>query len=266
MFFSCCTISNRTWCQEQTGSDSTRNENILQSIVRFIAPLILPKIVQDVHLLREHIRSEEFSRLRLQHGDPAAVDEIFAKARELSWDNLYEALLISFVATIDHRRVGIQTPLIGPLFWFPLTSEFEDEFQDRMRALPRNLYTDTPKGKAGDRDKLQHFFGSAFVAFTFESKEAAERMGDAIELGEASFIVDGARDERDRRANSHGQAFGLSLLQRTDARPSMFLQLVTAERYSSSRDWDPESHLSDEMVPAFCAPQPRWQTFQREER
>jgi hypothetical protein len=199
-------------------------------VVTVLFPLLLPKIVADATELKEYIRSEEFSIVRKRSGDPRAVDQLFDHARELSWGNMYETLLLAAVATIDHDRFGVRVPLLGPLLWFPLTAEFTDDYQARVRSLPSKLYCDTPGGPAGDRDKLQHFFGSALLAYFLESSEAAERVGEFIEWGEERFIVDGVNDERDSRANRQGQRFGLRLLADSDARPSEFLRCEVAEQ------------------------------------
>ncbi len=259
------------WCgqglsQEQESQTSLGGIGIFQDIIRFLAPVLVPKIMQDAYRLREYLRGEEFESVRLQRGDLYAVDEIFAKARELTWDNLYEALLISFLATLDHRRIGVQAPSVGSLLWFPLTSEFEDEFEDRVKALPRKVYPDSPGGEAGDRDKLQHFFGSAFLAYTFESRQAAERVGDAVELGEERFIVEGVLDERDVRANHHGQSFGLTLLRDTAARPSDVLQLVVAAAVSPRVVGDESMRSMPQVFPGICIPVAIWQQPQSEER
>ncbi|MDH3251367.1 MAG: hypothetical protein OEM41_01170 [Ignavibacteria bacterium] len=190
----------------------------IPEILRFFAPFLLPKLMQDAYRLKEYIRSDSFARVRAFRGDRAAVDDIFHQSMILSWGNTYEALFLSFVGTMDHRRFGVRLPVLGPLLWFPLTSEFEDEFGARVNALPRLLYDDSPE--EGDRDKLQHFFGSAFITYTFESSESAERIGDFVERGEELFVVDGVLDERDTRANRQGQAFGVKLLRGLPARPS----------------------------------------------
>jgi hypothetical protein len=155
------------------------------------------------------------------------VDAIFDRAVRLCWNNRGLALLLSCMATMDHRRVGVQLPLIGSLVWLPLTSEFEDEFQERVDRLPCKIYPDTGPGGC-DRDKLQHFFGSAFLAFTTESREAAQRVGDFVEWGEERFVVDGAAEALDIRANHQGQMFGLALLNDPGCRPSAFLVAVLA--------------------------------------
>ncbi|MBX2989555.1 MAG: hypothetical protein KF749_00150 [Bacteroidetes bacterium] len=206
----------------------------IPELISFFAPFVLPKVVQDVYHLKEYIRSEEFTGFKKSFGDLSAVDAIFDKAMRLSWNNAYEALFISLAATMDHRRFGVKLPVVGPLLWFPLTSEFEEEFRSRVSALPKTLYDDSPAGAAGDRDKLQHFFGSAFLAYTFESRDVAERIGSFIEWGEDKIIVDGALDERDFRANRHGQEFGLRLLEDKNVLPSAFLRYSIAGRDSVS--------------------------------
>jgi hypothetical protein len=117
---------------------------------------------------------------------------------------------------------------------------------------------------AGDRDKLQHFFGSAFLSYSFESSGSAERVGDAIELGEESFVVGGVSDERDGRANHHGQMFGLTLLRDEDVRPSDFLQLVVAARSSFEQEDEMSSPVSGS--PGICVPGSTAQQSSLEER
>ena len=199
----------------------------IPDLLSAISPFLFPKIVQDGHRLKEYIRSEEFAGERRAHGDLYAVDLIFDTALRTSWNNPYEALLISFVAVMDHRTFGVRLPVIGELLWFPLTSEFGEDFDARVAALPSRLYTDTPAGREGDRDKLQHFFGSALLTFLTESPEAAERAGKFVEWGEGQFIVGGVYDERDLGANRQGQRFARRLLADPAAIPSVSLHAST---------------------------------------
>jgi hypothetical protein len=199
-------------------------------LVTVLFPILLPKFLADVTQLKDYIRTDDFADLRRGAGDSRAVDALYVRARELSWGNTYEALLVSTLATMEHRRIGIRVPVIGPLLWIPLTSEFEDDFRSRLQSLPSRFYADTPPGIAGDRDKLQHFFGSAFLTYLLESRTGADRIGEFVEWGEERFVVDGVNDERDRRANWQGQQFGLKLLEDQGARPSGFLRSDVAER------------------------------------
>jgi hypothetical protein len=188
----------------------------------FFAPIFIPKIFQDEYRLKEYICGEEFARFRGVYGDLQAVDAIFDRALHLCWNNTGEALLICLLCTMDHRSFGVRLPVVGDLIWLPLTSEFPDEFQVRVKALPTQLYPDTPPGKAGDRDKLQHFFGSAYLALLTESSDAAERTGEFVEWGEEEFIVGGVNDWRDLRADWQGGRFGIGLMRNIELRPSSF--------------------------------------------
>lgn len=208
-------------------------------IARHFSLLLFPKVFADAWLLREFVRSGDFAEIRREHGDVAATDAMFARARELSWHNNAEALLISLAASIDHRRVGIRVPPLGITLWLPLTSEFPDEFGERIAALPRRIYPDTPPGRSGDRDKLQHFFGSALLAFLFEAPGPSDRFGDFVEWGEERFIVDGTMDPRDLRANWQGQQFGLALLDDPRTRPSRFLRVDLAHESLPSPEFFP---------------------------
>ncbi|HXX64280.1 MAG TPA: hypothetical protein VEO56_10850 [Bacteroidota bacterium] len=195
----------------------------LPLFVSVLSPLIVPKIFADCYQLREYVCSDELAVARKAYGDLYAVDLIFDRAMRLCWNNRGEALLVSAFAVMDHRRFGVRIPLLGAFIWIPLSSEFPEEFRRRIRALPGRLYPDTPP--EGDRDKLQHFFGSAFLTVLAGSPDAADRFGLFIEWGEDRFIVGGVNDPRDVRANRQGQRFAERLMEDEDARPSdVFLE------------------------------------------
>jgi len=98
----------------------SQNENptfgdSVNELVSFFAPFIFPKVIQDVYQLRGFITSEELTDIRVTRGDLNATDTIFAEAMRISLNNAYEALLITFVATMDHRKFGVNLPVVGPL-------------------------------------------------------------------------------------------------------------------------------------------------------
>lgn len=180
--------------------------------------------------LKSYVRSKRYRALRELYGDLRAVDALYIRALRLTRGNRGMALFYCTVATMDHRLVGIRIPFFKT--YLPLTSESFKEFTRRTRNLPTHFYPDSPPHRFGDRDKLQHFFGSAFIANVFESRGAAERTGFFIEWGEEAFIVDGAYDKRDMRANRQGREFGLALLRTSDLSsilPSHFLKFTIAE-------------------------------------
>lgn len=188
-----------------------------------------PLFVKNGIDLKDFIRSETFAAIRRREGDRKAADAIFVHAMTLTHNNTSVALLISTVATLDHYVVGVRVPLLN--FFLPLSNESAEEFAARVKNLPGRLYPDSPAGGpgyAGDRDKLQHFFGSAYIAFTFESQGASERVGEFIEIGEEAAIVGGVLDSRDRRANWNGNQFGTALLANNRRYPSDFFRAPVA--------------------------------------
>jgi hypothetical protein len=152
----------------------------------------------------------------------------------MEWGNPFGAILVTMMATMDHRRFGLDLPLVGALLWFPLTAEFEEEFDNRVAALPALIVPDSPRD--GDRDKLQHFFGAALLVVTFESTDVVDRMNTFIEWGEEGIVVGGAADPRDVAAGMMGAAFGTRLLENPDTLPSEFLQMPLSSVPGTSRD------------------------------
>jgi hypothetical protein len=193
-----------------------------------VMTLLVPVVMSNVHELKAMVRSEEFQQIRRRWGDQYAVDLAFRQAEQLCWNNRGVSLFVMFLALMDHRNVGFRVPLLGPILWLPLTGEFKDEFDERVRALPAHLFPDSPQGTYSDKDKLQHFFGSAFLAYLFGEGDPAERFGDFVEWGEDRFVVGGTYDLRDLEANNRGRRFAERLRDDRLARPSSEMQLPLA--------------------------------------
>ncbi len=186
-----------------------------------------PLILQHDGELKQFLQSRTFRQIRRQMGDRRAVDALFVRAMSLTNNNTAMALFLSMVASLEHRMVGLKMPLFQ--LYLPLCEESEEEFQRRVAHLPSRLYDDSPADPEGDRDKLQHFFGSAFVTYLCESRGSADRVGEFVERGEEAFIVDGVNDNRDRRANRDGQRFGEALLSNNRIYPSRFFRHTLAD-------------------------------------
>jgi hypothetical protein len=128
------------------------------------------------------------------------------------------------MAILEHQNVDFKLPIVGGIR-VPLTFEQDSLFKARKRNIPARVYPDSPLNEEGDKDKLQHFFASAYLAYVSESPELARQSGNFVEWGEARFVVGGADDPRDRRANKHGEAFGRDLLVVRTLLPSDYLRL-----------------------------------------
>ena len=209
-------------CEGGLSWDFDDQDNRGFSIGKFLKETFTPKLILDTRKIRSYIRDPRFNELTLHCGDLRAVDGIYLKALKIAEYNVSRALFLSLMGTLEHENVGIKIPVIGALE-IPLTFEEDSLFSVRKMNLPSNVYPDTPP--EGDKDKLQHFFASAYLSYVSESPELAKQSGDFVEWGEARFIVGGADDPRDKRANKHGDAFGRDLAIVKTLLPSDYLRL-----------------------------------------
>jgi len=194
------------------------------SFLNIFANEIEPQILSDVQTVRAYIRDEQFQLLRHQYGDVCAVDFIYLKALQTAQYDMARALFVSFLAVLEHRVIHIKTAfhLTIPIM---LTFETDSAFIGRVRHLPNNIYSDSPKGIARDRDKLQHFFGSAFLSYILAQPEMVHSIGDLLEWAEPGIVVGGENDPRDKRANLQGEQFGRDLSIVPTLLPSDYLTL-----------------------------------------
>jgi hypothetical protein len=204
--------------------DFDEEENGGFSLGDFVGGLFTPQLVKDTRRIREYVRDGRFGDLLRRCGDLRAVDGIFQKALKIAEFNIARALFLSMVGCLEHQNIQVDMPVLGAV-GLPLTFEADSLFNARLRNLPRRLYDDTPTGEAGDKDKLQHFFGSAYISYVSGSPELARSVGNAVEWGEAKMIVGGADDPRDKRANLQGEAFGHDLLYVNTLLPSDYLTI-----------------------------------------
>ena len=194
------------------------------SVGDVVEGFVTPQAVLDARKIRAYVRDPRFERMRQLEGDIRAADAIYLRALTIGGYDTARALLLALLATLEHRNLPLRLPLAG-IVSLPLTFEGQDHFDARVRNLPRMLYVDSPAGEHGDRDKLQHFFGSAAVAYSTESSDVAQTTGELVEWGEASVVQGGVDDPRDRRANAQGGMFGHDLVYLKTMLPSDYLRL-----------------------------------------
>ena len=196
------------------------------SIIKFVGNALTPDLIKETRRIRAYVRDPRFAVLLKRCGDARAVDAIYLRALKIAEHNISRALFLSLMGTLEHRDIDLKVPIVGPI-GIPLTFEEDSMFNSRYRNLPSRLYVDTPP--EGDRDKLQHFFASAYISYASESRELARTGGNFVEWGEAQFIVGGVDDPRDRRSNKHGERFGHDLLTVKNLLPSDYMILSIEE-------------------------------------
>lgn len=180
-----------------------------------------------IHKLRDFIRSENFKTLKEKFGDVHAIDIIYKKSLALCNYDIEGALLVCGFATLDHRKIDFKLPIVGLKIPIILTSESKEKFKNRTLNLPSKIFSDT----LDDRDKLQHFFFSAYITYKNIGKKTADKIGLLVEEGE-KIGLNLVRDERDIMANRLGQKFGLSLHRNPFTLPSRFFKKDSVKKVS----------------------------------
>ncbi|KXK53328.1 MAG: hypothetical protein UZ07_CHB004002799 [Chlorobi bacterium OLB7] len=194
-------------------ADSSANPTFPASITPLLDPLdiLLPGFLRAAYNTRTWVRDSLASS---DTNGLEAVDQIYRRALfETDGDHTL-ALLAAAIATMEHRQLQFSIGLT-----LPLTFEGQAEFDRRVAKLPQRLFADLPNGD--DRDKLQHFFASAWLARALDSRHAADLIGWGIEIGEGLLLTGEAEDPRDIRANRLGQLFAELLNSHPAALPSM---------------------------------------------
>ena len=178
--------------------------------------LLLPAPIRVGYMTRAWVR-DSLPPASDTLDDLARLDMIYVRAIGESSGDIGMALFASLIACFEHRTIPFSFGL-----HLPLTLEPQEAFDRRVARLPEFLFADQPRGN--DRDKLQHFFASASLAWGLDNAPLADLAGLGIESGEEAFISGGADDPRDVRANRLGQHFAELLRSYPYALPSLLFR------------------------------------------
>ena len=173
--------------------------------------------------LVEFISSEEFQKLKQNNSDLALVDSIYLRALSLSEGDISEGLLAATFATLPFDKMPIKLPFITKIVDLKLQEIDPVLFKKKNNNLPSELFFDTPS--YGDKDKLAHFFGNAFLSYNISTFNISKILGIFVELFEESFKVSGGLDFRDLKVNYLGEFFGKQLNKNPKLLPSEVLSL-----------------------------------------
>lgn len=185
------------------------------------------KLSKSVNEISNYIASEQFAEIRNTYRDLASVDSIYLKALEINNNDYSETLLSLTFATVPYKEVPIQIPLIKVILNYPLISACDSIFNSKNENLPRYIFFDSPMDSYGDKDKLAHFFGSAFISYSSNIFDFGNPIGYFIEVFEETFKVQAYVDERDLMTNNLGNIFGKMLKQNKNILPSQIIILKT---------------------------------------
>lgn len=185
---------------------------------------------KTVNYISSYLASEHFSNLKNNIGDVAATDSIFSEAMRFTEYDYGDALIALMLATVPYNEVPIQIPIFNSTVYYPLTSADEETFLTKNEKLPRYLFFDSPQNNYGDKDKLAHFFGSAFLSYESNIFDIGKLIGYFVEAFEESFKVQSSVDLRDLDVNEYGRLFGDLLKENKDLLPSQIF-LIRSIRF-----------------------------------
>ena len=182
-----------------------------------------------VTYLSTFIASDQFIKLKSSNNNLALIDTLFRRSLDYLEDDTSEALLALALTTLTFNKMPVTLPLIGIKFFVPLPSMPDSIFVKRLRNMPGNFLIDSPNSDGSDKDKLPHFFGSAFLSYNLEFFNISKFIGILVELFEETFKVQGRVDNRDLFVNNLGDLFGRQLKKDNIILPSQVLSLYSLQ-------------------------------------
>jgi len=175
-----------------------------------------------VNFVADLICSEEFIQIRKANSDLDAIDSLFSKTKAFYNDDISEALLALTLGTLPYSEMPLVIPLFNSNMNVPLPTK-RNNMDLKIKNLPSHFMIDSPKNHFGDKDKLAHFFGNAYLEYSIPIFNVSDFMSIFVEKFEESFKVEGALDKRDLQVNKLGKEFGRLLLNDTSTLPSVVL-------------------------------------------
>ncbi|MBU2507893.1 MAG: hypothetical protein KJ799_14385 [Bacteroidetes bacterium] len=180
---------------------------------------------EGIYYISGYINSYEYAQLKKYKTDLQLADAIYLKALDFYNGNVSETLFALTFATLPYRQMPLEIPLIKTVLNIPLPSVDEKSFYLKVKNQPSHFFFDSPTSEFGDKDKLAHFFGNAFLSYNIHFFKLSKFMSIFVELFEGAFKVEGGVDMKDFKINTLGEFFGIELIDNNEILPSQFLAL-----------------------------------------
>ncbi len=181
------------------------------------------KLGAAVDHLSRYIAEGEFQALRSKINDFALIDSIYLESVNYSENDLGDALFNLTFSVIPYNHIPLASPNLGIKINIPLTHSVDSVFHIKNLNLPRNFFYDSPLNDLSDKDKLAHFFGSAYLSYSSSWFDITEIIGIFVEDFEEKFYVQSKIDQRDIRSDNLGNIFGKALKKNNKLLPSQVL-------------------------------------------
>lgn len=180
-----------------------------------------------VYTICEYISSERFQKIKENYHPLELIDSIYLKAEKIYSGDISEMLLSTTFSTLPFDHIPIVLPALNILIKLPLPSVEKLLFERKNKNLPSGFLVDS-FSKESDKDKIAHFFGNAFIAYSISFIHLSDFLGLLIELFENAFYVEGSVDARDIIINRLGQKFGEDLKKDSSLLPSQYISIYNS--------------------------------------
>lgn len=154
--------------------------------------------------------------------DVQLVDSLYSRVLNFYDGDVSETMLALTFACLPFNKINVRF-LLGSRLIIPLPSPSDSIFNVRTACLPSELFYDTPESEFGDKDKLSHFFGNAFIAYNFGRFNLSDFIGIFVENIEQELFVEGDYSFKDILVNGLGKLYGYNLRSNKSLMPSDFL-------------------------------------------
>jgi len=183
----------------------------------------ITKLGKAVDYLSRYITGDKLQILNANISDFHLIDSIYLEGLRYSENDISDALFNLSFTVIPYNQIPLASPNIGLRINIPLPHSIDSIYKLKNKNLPKVLFYDSPSNEFGDKDKLTHFFGSAYLSYSSTWFDITEIIGIFVEDFEERFYVQSRIDLRDIRADNLGNIFGKALKRNKDLLPSQVL-------------------------------------------
>jgi len=170
--------------------------------------------------LSRYTVSDEFKNVK---NDLEKVDSLFSKSKTFFNDDISEALLCLTFTCLPFDKIELK--IFSRIINIPLPSPPKKIFESRLKNLPSKLFFDSPENDFGDKDKLSHFFGNAFLNYNIGFFNLSKFMGIFVEIVEEGLFIEGSYSKKDLVTNSLGELFAEVVKSNEQVLPSDILKM-----------------------------------------
>ena len=181
------------------------------------------RLSKAINYISTFISSDYFKELKKTNNDLALADTIYLRMLKYeNYDYLNTLFELTF-AVIPYNKVHVRIPFINSIVVYRLPCAPDSIYRGKNNNLPRRFFFDTPRDNYGDKDKLAHFFGSAYISYAQNFVDLGDLIGYFVEVFEENFEVQNAIDQRDLQTNTLGNLFGEMLRKDKSILPSQVM-------------------------------------------